>query len=126
MSLYQTRDRLAKAMLHRYGHDVTVERPAGSAPENKYGKVSDEDKTWNTVENTVARRVYDSTRARPRESRGLGGRVDVDSPLIVLPKDSDAQEGDRVKLSNDSKIYYLDQEISWDTHKEFRTTVSNG
>lgn len=121
--LFPGKQRLATVMLHRVGTDVEIKRADGTATENKYGKVSDTDVSWSTVANEVAYRLYKYKDDFPNESRALGGRVNTDNPFIAFPRDTDAQEDDRVVFADDNKEYVLDELHARQTHYEFQSTL---
>lgn len=124
--LFPAKQRLATVMLHRVGQDVKIKRPTGSAGTNDYGKVEDGDRNYETIDHTVAYRMFRSGSEGPRESRVSGGRVDVDNPRIAAPRDTRIQEDDRVVFTDTGRTYHADEMIPRETHYEFRSTLVNG
>lgn len=123
--LFQPRNRLIRVILNRVGVPADIEQPS-SPPDNKYGKVSDVDVTYSTVATEDAYRTYGSYEERPRSMPEIGGDADMDTPRVVLKRETAAEEDYRVTFTDDGKVYHLDEKIPRETHTEFRATVVNG
>lgn len=119
------KERLARVMIYRTGHDVEIMRADGTATENKYGKVSDTDVSYTKVADETARRMYNRRDREPSEGGVDGGRINTDSPRIAMFKDTAAQEDDRLVFETGEE-YVLDEAIERDTHTEFRVSLING
>lgn len=122
--LFQGKERLARVALHRVGETVDVLRDDGSSTENQYGKIEDDERTYNVVGQEVARRIYSSTSDRPGEADVTGGRLPTENPRILFEKDAAVQDNDRVAFS-DGRTYVLDEEVPLDTHTSYRVTLIN-
>lgn len=110
------------AIIYRTGNEVTIKRDDGTASENRYGKVSDNDRTFSTVDTEYARRLYNSRGNRDSQQIVEGGRLDEDTPRIAFKHDTAAQENDHVTFPS-GQTYSLDKKSQRDTHTEFRATL---
>jgi hypothetical protein len=113
----------AAIAIKRLGDKVIVRKPDGSATENKYGKVETNDVTYTDTEETYARRVYRFEDEFPAEAGVVGGRVDTDTPRILLPKDVEVNEEWRVHFINSDETYVLDEEIHREIMHEYPATL---
>lgn len=123
--LTEAHGRLGKAILKKVGYEADIKRPDGSASKNKYGKIEDGDRTWTTV---ATERAYPTYTAGdlPNEAQTQGGRINTDEPVIALPVDTDAQEDDRVTMSDTGRTYTLIEEVPHELYTAFQTTLVNG
>lgn len=121
-NLFNASSRLARLLIQRSGHEVSVYRPDGTAPTNDYGKVNDIEQTLEHVSEEIALRVYEGGDNEPGYGEVTGGRVDTDSPRIAMMKTTNALEGDHV-LFDDQREYVLDEPYDRDTHVIFRATL---
>lgn len=110
------------AILYRVGKEVDIARPDNVATENRYGKLSDQDRSYSDVDTEYARRMYNSGGQRDSQQLVQGGRLDQDTPRIAFMYDTVAQEGDRATFPS-GQTYSLDKRIDRDTHVEFRATL---
>jgi len=124
--LFPGKQRLATVMLHRVGQNVKIKREVGSAAQNDYGKVEDGERNYETIDHTVAYRMFRSGDSGPRESRVSGGRVNVNNPRIAAPRDTRIEEDDRIVFTDTGRTYHADERIPRQTHYEFRSTLVNG
>lgn len=116
---------LVKVMLNRVGMSADIDRPDGSASENKYGKIEDGDITWQSVGTETLYRQHLGSNDQPREESVVGGRVDRENPVVIAGRDTDVQEDDRLTFS-DGRRYRVDQKMPRQTHNEFRCTLIDG
>lgn len=124
--LFTGRQRTADVMLSRFGTEVTIRRPDGTATLNEYGKVEDSDQTYNTVTTERAVRWYRARDDHPGEARVTGGRIDTENPWLFVAHDTQMQEDDRIEFSDTNQTYVVDELISRQTHTEARVTPTNG
>lgn len=124
--LFPAKQELATVMLHRVGQNVKVKRPVENPPKNDYGKVEDSENNYETVGHAVAYRMFRSGSDGPREASVEGGRVDVDTPRIALPRSTDVKEDDRVVFTDTGRTYHVNEMIPRSTHYEFRSALING
>lgn len=121
-ALIKASRRRSKIVLSRIGEEVTVRRPAGTATENKFGKVSDADITWEEVAtDEIAYRAYPGDDDEPNRARASGGRVRTDDPNILLEEGTQVQEGDRLEF-DDGEVYEIDRLFERGAHNETRVT----
>lgn len=90
--------------------------------EDRYGKVNDTDKVFLDIGQGTAYRIYPSMEERASEASTLGGRIDTESPRIAFPRDTIAEEDDRVGFP-DGRKFVLDERVPMETHYEFRATL---
>lgn len=135
--LFPNKTRHLNVIFHRVGEEVVVKRDDGTATENEYGKVEDDEVSYvelgyggNEYGTTAysgtpvyAKRLYPSYEGRPDEMGTIGGRVDVDNPRIAFPQNIDVQEGDRVEFVDENTTYFIEQRVPRETHNEFRATL---
>lgn len=112
----------AAAVIYRVGSEVQILRADQQATENRYGKVSDTDRTFSQVATEHARRMYESRGDEPQQQLVTGGRLDQETPIVAFKHDTEAEEGDRVEFP-DGTQYSLDRRVPKDTHVEYRTTM---
>lgn len=120
--LFDGKADLAEIAFRRSGDIANVLREDGTATENKYGKVSDTDKSYSKVGETVAKLMYGSYDERRREDSVQGGKVRMETPRVAVPKDSIAQEDDLVEMP-DGERFQLDAKVTRETHNEFKATL---
>lgn len=111
----------SKITIKHVGEEAAVERPDGTATENKFGKVDDGDVAWTSVGDVFAYRARASSDEEPERSRATGGRIRTDSPNILLPVDPGVREGDRLTFS-DGEQYIIDRMWTTGAHVETSTT----
>lgn len=119
------RSRTGTIVIARSGTTADILEPDGTATENEYGKTESSEETFTKVAEEPARRVYNTRDDFPAKAYATGGRVDDDNPLVLLKKDTVADEGYRVSFPNGA-TYELDEELYFETHSEYRVTVING
>lgn len=123
--LFDGKQRLGRVILNRVGKQVDVLRADGSATENKYGKIEDDERSYDVVGQETARRIYANESDRPGEADVTGGRLDSENPRILFGSGADVTDDDRVRFP-DNKVYVLDEEAPLDTHTSYRVTLVNG
>jgi hypothetical protein len=119
--LTRVRKRTVDNLIGRTGEYATIYRPDGSEPENKFGKVEDDDRTHTDVGEVLARRTYESYDQRPSDAGTIGGRVTTDTPRIICKRDANVQEEDELVFP-DGERYSVDKKVARDTHLQFRVT----
>lgn len=120
--LLRSARRRTKLALSHIGQEVVVERPDGTATEDKFGKVGEDDVTWSEVAtDEVAYRAYPNYDNERGRARATGGRVRTDSPNILLELETDVQEGDRITF-DDGETYEIDRLQRRASHTETRVT----
>lgn len=124
-SLFGSKAELAAITIKRAGVLATVLRADGTETENDYGKVEDDERTYNQIADVHAARIYGSETDRPRDAGVLGGRLGSENPRIAFRKDADVQEDDRVEFPDTGRKYVLEAEIPYHTHTEYRATLIN-
>lgn len=117
--------RLGHVVIARMGDEATISRADGTAPENQYGKIEDDDRTFSDVATEEVFRGYTSSADFPDEANAAGGRLNSDDPRLAFKKDTAAQEDDRVTFSDTGRTYVLKEEIPRPTHTLFRATLVN-
>lgn len=118
------RSRTGTIAIARSGTIAEILEPDNNASENEYGKVDQSESDFTRVAEEPARRAYNANDDFPSKAYATGGRVDEDTPLVMLKKDTVAEEGWRVSFP-DGATYELDKELYFETHSEFRVTVIN-
>ena len=116
-------ERAARLAIHRMGVECDISEPAGSTATDGYGKQSSTDDTFSSVGSEKVVRVYGGGGTEPSVGRHTGGRQKEDSPLLVLQRNTVAQEGFRV--SYNSSLYELDSFTIYPSHIEATTTLVN-
>lgn len=104
-----SKDRLTRMALNRVANEAEIYRPDGSSTKNKYGKI--EDKNYTPVGTTTAFRRYRLTDEEPIDATVDGGTRDNDDPRIIVPRHSDAREGDRLRFLYELQIDPIDDYV---------------
>lgn len=120
--LFDGKRDLVEIAFRRSGDIADVLREQGGATENKYGKISDTDKSYTKIGETVVKLMYGSYDERRREDAVQGGNVRMETPRVAVPKDTIAQEDDLVEMP-DGERYQLDAKVTRETHTEFKATL---
>lgn len=124
--LFAARERTADVALSRFGTEITIRRPDGTATLNEYGKIEDSDESYTQVATEFAVRWYRARDDYPGEATVDGGRVDTENPWLFLAADTQASEDDRVEFSDTGQVYVVDEMIPRQAYKQARVTPVNG
>lgn len=108
-----------RVLITRIGQQVDILRPDGTATENEFGKVDDNDVTRSKVDEAYARRIYSSNEERPDMRITTGGRRSEDAPRLVFPYGTDVQRDDHIEFPN-GDIYRIDDHVPHEMHDEYR------
>lgn len=111
----------ARLVLQRVGSRPDIKRP-DEIEENAFGKKEDTDRTYTDVGSALAFRSYGNGSDLPELQLTQGGRLEQDTPNIVLPYDTPVQEDDEL-LFDDGKRYKIKSKVSRQTHYETNTTL---
>lgn len=109
-------------IIYSVGEPVDILQPDNTATENRYGKVSDTDRSFSKVDEEHARRIYETDNDEQSQQIVEGGRLDEDTPQIAMMHDTVADTGYHLRFPDGSE-YELDREVPKDTHTQFRATL---
>lgn len=117
MKRHQTR---VKSQLRQKGLQATILRETGTT-ENDFGKSDDGE--WEPVGSCYVVPDYNSG-SSATQSHSMGGEVDVHSPQLTLPYDTDAKDGDRVRI--DDTVFEIQTIVPYPTHKTASAVTVTG
>lgn len=106
--------------IQRTGSVATIYRESAGTT-NKYGKT---DGNWDnptTVGRWYVHKSYTFRSDRPEQKYTGGGERDEDTPVFLVPKVADIQNGDRIEDQNGTQFEITADPVSYDTHYEVRT-----
>lgn len=96
--------RMAQVIIWRLGDEITIWRPDGTEPLNKFHKKDDTDITFTEV--STDEKAAPAARMT-RDPVAIGGRANQSEPDIYLAWDTDTQAGDKLEFTETGHEFHV-------------------
>lgn len=123
--VFRSRTRTFAVAAKRMGERFTILRADGSAVENEYGKIEDDDRDFEPAGEEYGIPWYRGRDDYSASASVEGGRVNTDNPWFYVREDTAVEEDDRIRVEHSGRVYVVNRLVDETTHKILRVTLVN-